>query len=241
MKRPHFFLLPSSFFLLFFLLPFSLFLFSGCWSFNATEYPKVQIAAAPAGTNTVALGVNGFAATLTEYAAYHEFRTVYVPGFYGRHHYHPGYIETVPTVAYVPQVRQTDAYLRRAKDLFEQAGFAVGAATPDYSVDVAFTGPIVSGSDTAKQLAWEIGTVFFCDYAAASWTAQLRVRDNRTGKLVFHNDYVQRYETNVFGLVPLFSISSATESSLGYMQSWCLGALTDRIVADVAAHFAQSR
>ena len=117
----------------------------------------------------------------------------------------------------------------------------VGAATPDWTVDVAFTGPIVSDGDTIKQLAWEIGTLFLFDYAAASWTAQLRVRDNRTGKLVFHNDYVQRYETNVFGLIPLFSISSASETSLAYMQSWCLGALTDRIVADVTAYFAHAR
>ncbi len=229
---PHLFLLPSSFFL---------FLSAGCWTFNTTEYPEVEIAVAPTGTNTVALGVNGFAASLTEYAAYHEFRTVYVPGFYGRRHYHPGYVETVPTVAYVPQTRQTDAYLRRAKDAFERAGFTVGAATPDWTVDVAFTGPIVSDGDTIKQLAWEIGTLFLFDYAAASWTAQLRVRDNRTGKLVFHNDYVQRYETNVFGLIPLFSISSASETSLAYMQSWCLGALTDRIVADVTAYFAHAR
>lgn len=229
MKRPPLIPHPSC------LIPLLL-LSAGCWTFNETPYPQVQVAAAPEGAD-IRLGVNGFLASQTGYVAYQEFRTVYVPGFCGRRHYHPGYFETVPTVAYVPQVRQTDAYLRRAKDALERAGFSVGAATPDWTVDVAFAGPVVAGADTRRQVGWELGTLFFCDYAAASWTAQLRVRDNRTGKLVYRNDYVQRYETNVFGLVPLFSIASASETSLPYMQSWCLGALTDRIVADVAAHF----
>lgn len=221
------------------LLPLLL-LSAGCWTFNETDYPSVSVVSMPEGTN-VTLGVNGFAATLMDYAAYQEFRTVYVPGHYGRRYACPGYFETVPTVAYVPQIRQTDAYLRRAKDALERAGFAVGATTPDWTVDVAFTGPVVSGADTLRQLVWEIGTLFLCDYAAVSWTAQLRVRDNRTGRLVYHNDYVQRYETNVFGLIPLFSISAAPETSFASMQGWCLSALTDRIVADVAAHFARSR
>ena len=215
------------------------FLLAGCWSFNMSEYPKTQIVSLPEGSD-ITLAVNGFSASLTEYAAYHEFRTVYVPGYCGRRHYYPGYYETIPSVAYVPQVRQTDQYLRRAKDEFERAGFSVGATTPDWTVDVAFMGPIVTDSDALKQLGWEISTAFFCDYAAASWTAQLRVRDNKTGRLVYHNDYVQRYETNVFGLIPLFSISHAQETSLSYMQSWCLSALTDRIVADVASYFARN-
>ena len=212
----------------------------GCWSFNATEYPAVTVAALPAGTNVV-LGVNGFAATLTEYTALQGFQTVYVPGHCGRRHYHPGYFTTVPTVSYVPQARTTDAYLRRAKDAFERAGFAVGATTPDWTVDVAFAGPFESSADALKELGWLVGSLFLCDYSAVSWTAQLRVRDNRTGRLVYHNDYVQRYEANVFGLIPLFSIASATETSSAYMQGWCLGALTDRIVADVTAHFSGRR
>ena len=215
-------------------------IFIGCWSFNVTEYPAVTSVALPPGTNVV-LGVNGFAATLTDYAALQGFQTVYVPGHCGRRHYHPGYFTTVSTVSYVPQTRTTDAYLLRAKDAFERAGFAVGAATPDWTVDVAFAGPFQTNEDALKELGWLVGTLFLCDYSAESWTAQLRVRDNRTGRLVYHNDYVQRYEANVFGLIPLFSVASATETSSAFMQGWCLGALTDRIVADVTAHFSGRR
>ena len=216
------------------------FLLAGCWTFNETPYPAVEISAAPVGTN-VTIAVTGFAATLTDYAAVHEFHTVYVPGYVGRRYYRPGYFETVPTVAYIPQSRPTDMFLRRAKDEFEQAGFSVGASVPDLTVDVEFSGPIVTTGDSMKQLGWMLCTVFFCDYNTAVWTAKLRVRDNRTGRLVFHHDYAQRYETNVFGLIPLFGISACPDSSTSYIQSWCLGALTDQAVADASAYLAGGR
>ena len=213
---------------------------AGCWTFNETPYPTVEISAAPDGTN-VTVAVTGFAATLTEYATVHEFHTVYVPGYVGRRYCRPGYFETVPTVAYIPQSRPTDMFLRRAKDEFEKAGFSVGASVPDWTVDVEFAGPVVTTGDSMKQLGWLLCTVFFCDYNTATWTAKLRVRDNRTGRLLFHRDYAQRYETNSFGLIPLFGISSCPNTSMSYIQSWCLGALTDQAVADAAAFFAGSR
>lgn len=215
-------------------------LLAGCWTFNETPFPSVEITEASDGTN-ITVAVTGFAATLTDYATVHEFHTIYVPGYVGRRYYRPGYYETVPTVAYVPQSRPTDMFLRRAKDELEKAGFSVGATVPDWTVDVEFTGPIVTNGDAMKEIAWILCTVFFCDYNTATWTAKLRVRDNRTGKLVFHRDYAQRYETNSFGLIPLFGISSCPNTSMSYMQSWCLGALTDQAVADASAYLARGR
>ena len=133
---------------------------AGCWTFNETPYPETRMSAAPEGTN-VTLAVTGFAASLTEYAAVHEFRTIYVPGYVGRRHYHPGYFETLPSVAYVPQVRPTDMFQRRAKDEFEKAGFSVGATTPDLTVDVEFAGPMSTTGDSMKELAWLVCTAFF--------------------------------------------------------------------------------
>ena len=216
------------------------FLAEGCWTFNETPFPSVEIAEAPAGTN-LTVAVTGFAATLTDYATVHEYHTIYVPGYAGRRYYRPGYYETVPTVAYVPQSRPTDTFQRRAKDEFEKAGFAVGASVPDFTVDVEFTGPIVTTGDSMKQIGWILCSVFFCDYNTATWTAKLRVRDNRTGRLVFHRDYAQRYETNSFGLIPLFGISACPDTSMSYIQSWCLGALTDQAVADTASYLAAAR
>lgn len=213
---------------------------SGCWTFNETPYPDPMVTAAPDGTN-VTVAVTGFAATLTEYLAVSGYRSIYVPGYVGRRHYRPGYFETVPSVSYIPQLRPTDAFQRRAMDSLEKAGFVVGAAVPDWTVDVEFSGPIVTTGDNMKELAWLVCTAFFCDYGTATWTAKLRVRDNRTGRLAYHRDYVQRYESNSFGLIPLFGISSCPNMSMSYSQNWCLGALTDQAVADASAYLAGLR
>lgn len=214
-----------------------LFVASGCWTFNETPYPETAVTAASESTN-ITVRVSGFLAALTEYSAVHSYRTIYVPGC-GRHHWSRyGYYETFPTVSYVPQIITSDIFLRRARDSFEQAGYSIGANTPDWTVDVEFSGPIVSDSDIGKQLAWVLGTVFFCDYETSTWRAKLKIRNNHTGRLVFHRDYTQRYETNVFGLIPLFGISSCRATSQGEMQAWCLSALVDRTVADATAFLA---
>ena len=213
---------------------------SGCWTFSTSEYPATQLAQAPAATN-VTIGVTGFAATQTLYRDVVGYSTVYVPGYYGRYRCRPGYVATVPSSYVVAEAAPTDAFLLRARDSFEKAGFSIGATTPELTVDVVFGGPAVDSGDQAAGIAWMLCTVFFCDYEAVAWTAQLRIRDNRTGKLVFHNDYLQRYETKVFGLIPIFGIASCTETTMPYMQSWCLSALTDRAVADATAFLSSLR
>ncbi|MBQ2630190.1 MAG: hypothetical protein IJG13_10985 [Kiritimatiellae bacterium] len=213
---------------------------SGCWTFGTSEYPETQVSSAPAATN-VTVAVSGFSAVLTGYRDLVSFNTVYVPGGYGYRRCYPGYVATVPTHTYIPEAQTTDRYRLRAVDAFERAGYAVGAAVPDWTVEVTFAGPVVTSGDSACEAAWMLCTLFFCDYSASSWTAKLRVRDNRTGRLVFHRDYMQRYETKVFGLIPLFGISACDETSYSYMQGWCLSALTDRAVADATAFLSSAR
>ena len=214
-------------------------LLSGCWTFGTSEYPQTEIASAPSATN-VTVAVSGFRALQTWSQDVVSYDTVYYPGYYGRHYYRPGGVAVVPTRHYVVGASPTDAYLLRAKDAFEKAGYSVGASVPDWTVDVEFGGPLKTTGDQVAGAAWILCTAFFCDYEAVSWTAKLRVRDNRTGKLVFHQDYMQRYETKVFGLIPLFGIASCTETTYDYTQTWCLSALTDRAVADATAFLATS-
>ncbi len=216
-------------------------LFAGCWTFNETDYPAVQTTMVGAGgTNSqVTVSLSGFEACLTEYEAVHGFSTVYVPGYYGYRCHSPGHYETVQTVSLVPQLRSTDMFLRRAQDEFEKAGvlLAVGAQA-DRLVDVRFEGPFVSTDNDVKRFAWNVFTVFFCDWAATRWRASLRIRDAKSGRLLFHHDYDQPYETGAFGLIPLFGASSCDKLSPASMQSWCLAALTDRACADATAFLA---
>lgn len=214
---------------------------SGCWTFGKSDYPQTAMPQAPQTGKDVTVAVLGFDAVVTDYVTIQGFHTVYVPGCYGYRHYHPGYYETVPSQTVIAQPRQTDAFLKRARDLFEKGGYVIGSPTPDWTVEVNFSGAFVEGGDRALEAVWMICTLFFCDYSAESWSAQLRIRDNRTGKLVFSNDYVQRYEAHAFGLIPIFGIGACDETSSGYAQSWCLAALTDRAVADAAAFISRAK
>lgn len=213
---------------------------SGCWTFNQTEYPTVELSQAKGESEKLVLRVDGFAAVVTEYEMAHGYSTVYVPGWYGRYHYHPGGYETYSTVTAIPYVRETDAFRKRAQNRLEEAGFAVppGGSAVDYVLEVNFDGPVTPSADRTASVLWAVCTVFFCDYEAEEWSAHLSIRDNRTGRVAFARDYAQRFETHVFGLIPLFSIAACEETTPQHMQSWCLSALTDRIVADATAFLA---
>ena len=209
---------------------------SGCWTFNESEYPQTAVTRPQGERAKLAVAVVGFDAIITEYESIYGYSTVYMPGYYGRRHYHPGYYETVSTRTIVPQTRTTDMFRKRAQEELEDAGFVLATSvTPDRTVEVTFSGPSVDSGDIWSQWGWRLGTVFFCDYDAATWSAKLRIRDNRTGKLLFKNEYAQRYETNVFGLIPIFSIASCEATSPAHIQSWCLAALTDRAMADATS------
>jgi len=208
---------------------------AGCWTFDETAFPEVAVTRVAGSSTNITLTVAGFEAVLTEYEAIHGYSTVFVPGYYGHRYFEPAHYEVVPTVSLVPQKRSTDMFLRRAQDDLEKAGFVIGAGITDMTVDVRFEGPLPSPSDGWKSLGWNVCTLFFCDYGSARWTAKLRIRDSKTGRLLFHHDYLQEFETHVFGLIPLFSISSSESTSAAHMQTWCLAALTDRAIADATA------
>ena len=109
----------------------------------------------------------------------------------------------------------------------------------DYTVDVTFAGPFVSSSETAKEWAWMLCSVLTTEYSVQTWTAKLKIYDNKTGRVLFHEDYSQTYEDLVFS--PLFFVGLAgyTENTYSYMQNWCLTALTDRAMAATTAFLAR--
>ncbi len=214
-------------------------LMTGCWTFNESEFPKTELSMSPkTEKGAFSVGLNGFEATVVEYTTAHGYSTVFVPGYYGRHHFHPGGFEMISTTTTIANNRPTDIFLKRAKERLEDAGYIIASSTPDWAIEVNFSGPIITSSDRTKSALWMVCSVFFLDYSTELWTAKLRVRDNRTGELVFHREYSQRYETNVFGLIPIFGIAGCDESSGNYMLTWCLSALTDRALADATSFLA---
>lgn len=102
-------------------------LLAGCFTLKQTEMPQVQMARAPEGRD-VKVAVAGFAATVTDYIPVFGTQTVYVDHgpYVGRHGgrvWGGGHYETVTSETLVPQTRASEAFLRRAQTLLEDAGY----------------------------------------------------------------------------------------------------------------------
>ncbi len=217
-------------------------LLAGCFTLKQTEMPQVQMARAPEGRD-VKVAVAGFAATVTDYIPVFGTQTVYVDHgpYVGRHGgrvWGGGHYETVTSETLVPQTRASEAFLRRAQTLLEDAGYLVRAPQPDYTVEVTFGGPFVRDDERAVEWAWMLLSVFSAEYATQTWTAKLRVYDAKTGRVLFTRDDVQKYEHCVWSPLFFVGLSGCTENTFNFMQGWCLTALTDRAVAAATAFLA---
>ena len=139
------------------------------------------------------------------------------------------------TTTYVPQTEMTTAYVTKAQDLVEKAGFVVSPTNASCVVDVKFSGPVVTDNDRMAEFASMLFSAFLADYTTAKWSARLKVTEAATGRVLLNQDYTQEYEALAIGLVPLFSPLSADTVQADYIQNWCLSALTDRTMADATA------
>lgn len=208
---------------------------SGCFTLNETPYPESAMVSLPEGKD-VSIQLKGFKAMVTEYVSVYGYDTIWVEGHpRGRHGWTPGHYRTVPSATYIPHVSESEVFMQRAKTLAESAGFTTMAQKPDYIVETTFGGPVVSDAERSMGFAWNLLSLFTADYSVQGWTAKLKIYDNKTGKLVFHHDYSQRYEVTVWGPLPIFSPTGSSKNTFNAMQSWCLTALTDKVMADAAA------
>ncbi len=213
---------------------------TGCFTLKETQCPSTQMTALPEG-KSVSVQLRGFKALVTEYMSVYGYDTVWVEGHpYGRYGWTPGHYRTIASEAYVPRVSESDVFMQRAKTLAESAGFVTMAQQPDYIVEVTFGGPHVTDGERCVSAMWMLLSILSADYSVQTWSATMKIYDNKTGRLAFHHDYSQRYEVTVWGPLPILSPSGSSKGTFGAMQSWCLNALTDRAMAD-AASFLVSR
>lgn len=208
---------------------------AGCFTLRETPYPETAMTALPEGKE-LSVQLKGFKAMVTEYVPVYGYDTVWVEGYpRGRYGWVPGHYRTVTSSAYIPQTSESEVFVQRAKTHAESAGFTTMAQQPDYVVEVTFGGPFVTDDERGVAALWMLLSVLSADYSVQTWTAQLKIYDNKTGKLVFRHDYSQRYEVTVWGPLPILSPAGSSKNTFNAMQSWCLTALTDRVMADVAA------
>ncbi len=221
------------------LLPALAFVFAaGCWTVHQTPYPDVDFSVLPSGREAC-VQLSGFEATVTSYVPVYGHETVWRTRPCHRRGY-GGWMssETYSTTTYVPQTMRTTAFVDRARERFEDAGFLVGATNAVWRVDVTFSGPFVTGGDRAVSALWLVCSLLSAEYVAQTWTAGLRVYDARTGRLLMRKELSERYSAVVWGPIPIFSPAAADETSAGFMQNRCLSALTDRAVAEATAFLA---
>ena len=208
------------------------FTLAGCFTLSHTEYPQTAMSR-PSGASEVTVALTGFDAVITSYVPVYGYETAYRPGGYRRRPF--GYYETYSTTTYYPQSSHTTAFVERAQDLLEKSGFTVTPTGAKYRVEVRFDGPYVSDGERTAQALWLILSALSADYGVETWTAQLRVYDAASNRLVMSNDYTQRYQAVVWGPIPIFSPACSDQTERNTMQSWCLTALTDRAMADASA------
>jgi len=209
-----------------------LMLLAGCFTVSETPFPTITFRSDAAVATNTSVSVQGFATTLTEYTMVDGYQTVFYdcgPWPYGN-----GGMATAHTTTIVPHTHPSDAFLDQAKNRLEDLGFNIMARTPDYVVEARFSGPYRDSGDTSATAAWLILSLLTCDHGAQTWSARLKIHDNRTGRLVFSREYSQKHEVTGFSPIPLFGISYYDRTDAKYMQCWCLSALTERMMADTA-------
>ncbi|MBR1589376.1 MAG: hypothetical protein IJ658_13770 [Kiritimatiellae bacterium] len=218
---------------------------AGCFTIRQTEMPASQMTRAPEGRD-IKVALSGFAATLTELVPVYGYETVYVErGWHGRRGpgprrgWHGGHFEAAPAEAYLPQTRANETFRLRAQATLEENGFLLRATPADYAVDVTFAGPFVSSSEIAAEWAWMLCSVLTTEYSVQTWTAKLKIYDNKTGHVLFHEDYSQKYEDLAFSPLFFVGLSGYAENTFCYMQNWCLTALTDRAMAAATSFLAR--
>ena len=215
----------------------------GCWTFEQSEYPKTELASAGEGRD-VAVRLSGFEATVTSYETAYSYTTTMEPYAYRDRtgHFRETWgMTTYRTETLVPHTSTTTAFLDRATDAMEKAGFVVRSPSPRYSVEVKFSGPYEEDGDNAAMLCWTIFTLFTADRGAQNWSAKLKIYDLESGKLLMEHSYEQRYQALVWGPVPFSAVAGTDATSPGKMKGWCLSALTDRAVADATAFLAKNQ
>lgn len=207
---------------------------AGCFTISETEFPAAVQTSLESNKN-LAVQLSGFEATVTTYIPVYGWETVHSSTPCRRHRHHTHTYTTVATETYIPQVENTAAYINRATDILEKCGFTLQSTSPQYRVDVVFSGPFVSNGESAASLAWTLFSCLTADYGVQTWSARMKIYDMSTGKVCLFKDYTQKYESYVWGPIPIFSPAGSGKSSYNFMQNWCLSALTDLAMADATA------
>ncbi|MBR1870905.1 MAG: hypothetical protein IJ802_03675 [Kiritimatiellae bacterium] len=212
---------------------------AGCFTTGKTEFPFATIANV---ANAPSVKVEGFAATLTDYIPVTTTTTAFGGDAWGggrRHRHRHGYgsdIRTYNSVTYVPDIHSTDAYRDRAVALLEQCGFVTRAPAAQYTLRCDF-GELEQTQGLWKRRLLYCGTLFMADCEARAMSAELRIYENATGRLVHSETLVQEYAASGWSLIPFFGMQDHEPTQGVFIRHFCRSALADKAVEAAAAFF----
>ena len=192
---------------------------AGCFTIVQTQYPRAERVSAPESAPPVK--VEGFAAEVVRYIPVYGWETRYVAGWPGRRGrrggWFGGHYETVATETAIAQTVPTDAYRVRARKRLEDSGIVADGPSPAYSVSVDFTGPRSPEGTGWRAALVDCGSLFFALYDATLWSADLRIRDLSTGRVVLSETIDQEYECCAFSPFWLFGLACSNDIDAAYI------------------------
>jgi len=210
----------------------TLFLLAGCWTISETEYPTVAVKEG----NGVRVKLSNFRTGLTRYRAVegHESMSGTEADDVQLAQDPEAHTETSGALKVAPSNRlvvRTVAELKRK-------GFVMDTKKPQYVIELAYKGPVWPENDVWHQAWFGFCTLFTAEDVSVTWSAQLKVRDGATNKLLYKKDFDQTYDVTAWGPIPVGSPAFCGKASSVGANSWALTALTDQAVADAAAFIA---
>ncbi len=209
---------------------------AGCFTIHESPDACVEITRLPEDAK-IAVSLSGFEAFFTSYTPVRSYTTVWEhsPSYYRHGHYHPGGMHpaTYSSVTYVPHEESTgNVFMDRAIEILDDAGVGYVTDGADYAIELKFSGPFESGYDQAKELCTVLLSIFTADYSVQTWKATVKVRDVKSGRLVFRHEYTERSSAAVWGPIPIFSPAFADATDEDRLRTRALASLTDRAMAD---------
>ena len=177
---------------------------AGCFTLSQSEYPQVAMTTV---TNGIKLQVEGFQASVIDYTPMYSTSTYVVdPAWHGPYRRPGPYVGTYTTEAYVPTVRNTDVFLQRTMSNLEKAGCILRAQPAKYTVAGSFAGPFSKDMSGFKSAGVFVFSLLSARFEMLTYSAEVKVYDTSSGKLVFNRSYTQDYYASGWSPIPLFGI-----------------------------------
>ena len=210
---------------------------AGCWTVSETEYPEVKVTPLPAG-KAMAVSLVGFEAGVSKYVPVEGHEQMSVAD---SDHTDGPYAKAASCTNGYCALRSTFSrrLIDRAAVGLERKGFVIRNMSPDYVIELKFSGPVVPDYDVLKQVGRLIFTVFTYERITETWSARLRIYDRASRKWIFTKDYVQEYSDAEWGPIPVASPACSPKIRSSAASSWALTALTDQAIADASAALAE--